>query len=184
MTTLKRMLLTLAVLIPLGAHAAATNATSETTEASNRMKRRLGAYVGLFGDPYPTIVGINVAYNALDFLRVSGGLGQLSASSSFGGADASATATTIGAGARFFVPGWSFSPVAGLGFAYVNISQSGGMKVSVNNFDSSGAHLYGTIGVDWQAGNGFNVGGGYNLSFKSGVGGQPYVNVGWFFDLI
>ena len=76
------------------------------------------------------------------------------------------------------------SPVAGLSFAYVSVSQSGGSAVTVGNFGTSAAHVYGNIGVDWQAASGFNVGAGYNVSFKSGVGGLPYVNLGWYFDLI
>lgn len=163
---------------------AATETTSTNDAESNRVRRRFGVYAGFFGDPFPTIIGLNAAYNALDFLRLTAGFGQVSSSLSLGGQDASATATTFGAGARFLVPGWSLSPMAGLSFAYVDVTQSGGMTMTVNNFATSGAHVYGSLGLDWQASSGFNVGAGYNLSFKSGVGGQPYLNLGWYFDFI
>jgi len=154
--------------------------SSETTVDSNRMLRKAGVYLGLIGDPFPTLVGVNLAYNLTDFMRASAGLGRVSAT--LGTAEASAT--TVGASAKFFMPGWNLSPVAGLGFAYVSVSQTGAAAVSVSNFGSSAAHVYASLGVDWQAASGFNVGAGYNLSFKSGVGGLPYVNLGWYFDLI
>ncbi len=157
-----------------------SSVASSETAASNRMLRKAGVYLGLIGDPFPTLVGVNLAYNAFDFARFSAGLGRVSAT--LGTSEASAT--TVGAGAKFFVPGWSLSPVAGMSFAYVSVSQSGAGTVSVKNFGSSAAHVYATLGLDWQAASGFNVGAGYNLSFASGVGGLPYLNLGWYFDLI
>jgi hypothetical protein len=162
---------------------AKTTPSAENTlddSVSNRMKNRAGGYVGILGDPFPTIIGLNVAYNVFDFMRATAGLGQISASIG----TAEATATTIGMGARFFVPKWSFSPVAGLSMAYVSVSQTDGLSISVKNFDQSGAHLYANLGIDWQAATGFNVGAGYNLSFKSGIGGLPYLNLGWYFNFI
>lgn len=157
----------------------ATNAEIDTS-ASARMKNRAGGYVGILGDPFPTIIGLNVGYNVFDFMRATAGLGQVSASVG----TAEATATTVGAGARFFVPGWNLTPTAGLSMAYVMVSKEGGMSVSVKNFDESGAHIYATLGIDYQASSGFNIGAGYNLSFKSGIGGLPYLNLGWFFDFV
>ncbi len=154
--------------------------STETAAQSNRMMRKAGVYLGILGDPFPTLVGVNLGYNAFDFMRITGGLGRVSAT--LGASEASAT--TLGAGTRFFVPGWNLSPVAGLSFAYVSVSQTGGAAVSVSNFGSSAAHIYATLGFDWQAASGFNVGAGYNLSFKGGVGGLPYLNLGWYFDLI
>lgn len=159
----------------------ANGATEKVEETmSNRMRNRAGGYVGILGDPFPTLVGLNLAYNVLDFMRATAGLGQVSATVG----DAEATATTIGAGARFFVPGWSFSPVAGVSAAYVNVSQKGGMSITVKNFEESGMHLYGSLGVDFQSEGGFNIGAGYNVSLRSGIGGLPYINLGWYFDFI
>ena len=153
--------------------------TEEVGVTSNRMLRKAGVYLGVLGDPFPTLLGVNLGYNLTDFMRATAGLGRVSAT--IGTAEASAT--TLGAGTRFFVPGWSLSPSAGVSFAYVSVSQSGGAAVTVGNFTKSQAHIYANIGVDWQAASGFNVGAGYNLSFM-GVGGMPYLNLGWYFDLI
>lgn len=164
---------------------AATNSIFDTTEPSARMSNRAGAYIGILGDPFPTLLGVNLGYNVTDFMRVSVGGGRVSASIGDGVGDgASASATTFGVGTRFFVPGWSISPTVGLGAAYVAVSQSGGLSVSVQNFNSSGGHIYGNLGVDWQMKGGFNAGLGYNLSFRSGIGGSPYLDLGWFFDFI
>ncbi len=170
-----------AVVITAGMMGMSANAAEESTLGmSNRMKNRAGAYLGLIGDPFPTLAGVNVGYNFFDFFRATAGLGQMSTTiGSF-----SASATTIGAGGRFFVPGWNLSPVAGLSAAFVSISQSGGTSLSVNGFNQSGFHIYGTIGVDWQTASGFNLGVGYNLSFAPGVGGLPYLNLGWYSDFI
>jgi hypothetical protein len=146
---------------------------------SSRMHKRVGAYLGVLGDPFPTLVGVNLAYNVFDFLRATAGLGQVSASVG----NASASATTVGAGARFLVPGWSLSPVAGLSVAYVGYSSSGG-GVSVGGFNSGGLHAYASLGVDWQTVSGFNLGAGVNVSTKAGVGVLPYLNLGWFSDFI
>ncbi len=143
------------------------------------MQKRAGAFLGVLGDPFPTLVGVNLAYNVFDFLRATAGLGQVSASVG----NSSASATTVGAGARFLVPGWSLSPVAGLSLAYVGYSSTGG-ALSVGGFDSGGLHAYASLGIDWQTASGFNVGAGYNLSTKAGVGGMPYLNLGWFSDFI
>lgn len=42
----------------------------------NRMNKRFGLYAGLLGDPLLSFGGINAAYNADDFLRLTGGLGK------------------------------------------------------------------------------------------------------------
>lgn len=82
------------------------------------------------------------------------------------------------------VPDWNFSPVVGLSWATVSVTFSGSVTGgTVGGFGASGSHLYATFGVDWQTGSGFNLGAGYNLSLASGVGGLPYINLGWYFEL-
>lgn len=157
--------------------------TSTTEMTSDRMIKRAGAYLGVLGDPFPTLVGVNLGFNIFDFLRVHGGVGKISSSTSFGTSSVSASATTVGAGARLFVPGWNLSPTLGLGAAAV-LYTSDGAAIRVQGFDASGAHVYGSFGLDWQTASGFNLGLGYNISFRSGIGGLPYLNLGWFTDLI
>lgn len=147
---------------------------------SNRSKKKLGVHVGLLGDPFPTLVGFNANYNVMDWARATVGYGSVSADVTGG----KLTATTFGLGARFMVPNWSFSPVVGLSWATVSVTAEGtGVIGDVGGFSGSASHLYATFGVDWQSGIGFNFGAGYNYSLKSGVGGLPYVNLGWYFAL-
>lgn len=145
---------------------------------SNRMEHKFGFHLGLLGDPFPTLLGLNLDYNVVDWARVTAGYGSVSADVTGG----KLTATTFGAGVRAMVPNWNVTPVVGLSFASVSVSASGtAVTGDVGGFSASASHLYATFGIDYQAGIGFNVGAGYNLSLKSGVGGLPYINLGWFF---
>lgn len=145
---------------------------------SSRSEKKIGLHIGLLGDPFPTLIGFNANYNVTNWLRVTAGYGSVTASVTGG----ELKATTIGGGVRLFVPDWNFSPVGGISFASVSVSASGtGVVGDVGGFSGSASHMYATIGFDWQTGMGFNLGAGYNLSLKSGVGGLPYVNLGWYF---
>ncbi|HEY6951801.1 MAG TPA: hypothetical protein VI758_05305 [Bacteroidota bacterium] len=145
---------------------------------SNRTKDRFGLHLGLLGDPFPTLIGFNADYNLTDWARLTAGYGSVKASVTGG----DLTATTFGGGVRAMVPNWNFTPVVGLSFASVSVTATGtGVSGDVGGFSGSASHLYATFGLDYQAGIGFNVGAGYNFSLKSGVGGLPYVNLGWFF---
>jgi len=144
---------------------------------SNRMKNRIGIHIGLLGDPFPTLIGFNANYNVMDWARVTAGYGSLTVT----GTGGDLTASTFGFGGRFFVPDWNFSPVVGISWATVSVTITGGAIGDVGGFTGSGSHLYATFGFDWQTGMGFSLGAGYNLSLKSGVGGLPYVNLGWYF---
>ncbi len=172
MSTLKRVLSVVVAVIVLGL-------VQEANAQSNRMTDRLGFHVGLVGDPFPTLVGFNVNYNIADFLRASAGYGSLTVTAGTG----ELTASTFGFGVRGMVPDWNLTPVVGLSWATVSVTVSGGAIGDVGGFTGSGSHLYATFGFDWQTGAGFNLGAGYNLSLKSGVGGLPYVNLGYYFAI-
>ncbi len=151
---------------------------SHSLGQSNRVNDRFGLHLGLLGDPFPTLVGINVNYNALDWLRATAGYGSITVSVTGG----ELTASTLGAGVRAMVPNWNFTPVLGMSVATVTVSATGaGVSGDVGGFAVSASHFYATIGFDYQAKIGFNIGAGYNVSLKSGVGGLPYVNLGWYF---
>lgn len=142
---------------------------------SPRMKNRIGFYVGL-DDPNPSLLSLNAAYNITDFLRASVGYGSLSTT-----VIVESSVKTFGFGLKALYPGWELSPAIGLNFATVSYT---GSALSVGGFTQSGSHLYTSIGADWQIDSGLNLGLGYNISFKSGVGGSFYANLGWFFDWI
>jgi len=150
----------------------------DASAQSNRMQKRIGVHLGLLGDPFPTLLGFNANYNVMDWVRVTAGYGSITATVTGG----ELSATTFGFGGRFFVPDWNFSPVAGISWATVSVTVTGTSVLGdVGGFSGSGSHLYATFGFDWQTGMGFSLGAGYNLSLKSGVGGLPYVNLGWYF---
>jgi len=141
------------------------NQSTSTVTPDNRLTKRLGAYVGVLGDPHPTLFGFNVAYNVLDYLRASIGYGSVSVGD--------LSLTTIGAAAKFMVPGWNLSPTGTLGYSHV----------SMNGFvaDYGENNIYVGLGGDWQAGNGFNLGAGFNVSLNGAAPTAPYLNVGMFF---
>jgi hypothetical protein len=90
-------------------------ATSSTAIPSNRSTHIVGGYLSLWGDPFPTTTGINVAYNVYDFLRVNLGFGS-DASDVF-------RLSTVGLGAKLFMPGWSLSPTVGMNLSFTKRDQ-------------------------------------------------------------
>lgn len=164
-----------ALMSGIAVQAAVTGGTSESVSES-RMNRRLGLIVGV-GSPSPGLVGANVAYNVLSALRAEVGLAQIK--TEFFGQETSST--TFGFGAKGFVPGWKLTPTVGLHFATYTNSTSGEF---IGSSSSGGSHIYTTLGMDYQATSGFNLGVGYAVSFRSGMGSSAFINLGWFFDWI
>lgn len=153
----------------------ATLASTAHGEESNRSKKKIGGYVGILGDPAPTLLGINAAYNLTDYLRLTAGFGQVKASVTLNGASSDQSMTTLGAGAKLLYPGWSLSPVLSLGYSHVSIDAGGIVAdVAANN-------VFMGVGMDWQAESGFNFGLGLNVAVSGASGTLPYVNLGWFF---
>src|SRR5512139_3045965 len=123
---MRRSLLAVAVLIFAGGLL-----TQDALAQSNRMKNRIGIHIGLIGDPFPTLIGFNANYNVVDWARVTAGYGSLTATAVGG----ELKATTLGFGARFFVPDWNFTPVVGLSWATVSVTITGiGVTGDVGGF--------------------------------------------------
>lgn len=152
---------------------AAVSGTSEIT-AESRMNRRLGIILGV-GSPSPGLFGANVAYNVLSALRAEVGLARLT-TSLFGEESSS---TTFGFGAKGFMPGWKLTPTVGLHFATFSTTTSS--EFFGTSSTTGGSHVYTTLGLDYQAASGFNLGVGYAMSF-GGKGSSAFINLGWFFD--
>lgn len=157
--------------------------TSTTSIDSNRSGKKIGLYTGVLNEPSPSLLSLNAAYNVTDYMRATVGIGKISVSGlSFDGSPApEASATTIGAGAKFMIPGWSLTPTAGVHAATLIYSGTEGM-LSIGGFEKSGSHVYVSAGIDYQGANGFNFGVGINQSLRSGIGSSTYLNLGWFFD--
>lgn len=93
----------LGILAFLGAPAA----LAEERPESSRMAKRYGLYLGLIGDPFLTIFGLNLAAHAADFLRVTAGWGRITADShdvDTGEKLQDLTADTVGVGVKFLAP--------------------------------------------------------------------------------
>ena len=175
------LLLLAAVTANSVSHAMPSEGTSTaTSEVSHRSEKKIGAYLGLLGDPHPSILGFNAAYNVLDYMRASVGFGRVSVSTmTLNNQGALATQdtsmTTIGVGSRFFLPGLSLTPTAGLGYSHVFFSSTGNFAS-----DYKANNIYVNAGFDWQAANGFNMGGGLNVSMNNAAPTAPYLNLGYF----
>jgi hypothetical protein len=150
------------------------------------MEKKLGAGFSI-GEPAPTILGVNAGYNVTDFLRAQLGYGSFEVTTGVsmnesGMQTTSTKATTIGGGVKGFMPGWSLSPTAGLHYSHTSISGDGDLEI--NGLKASGGMVYGSLGVDWQAKNGFNAALGYNLPFSGAASGSFFASAGWFFDVV
>jgi hypothetical protein len=143
-----------------------------------RADKKFGVYVSLLGDPFISLYGLNVAYNATDYLRVNGGVGYL-------GVD-NVNITSVGLGVKALVPRWAFSPYFGLNYSQsflsTNLGQAWFYTPSGNgNLGTSFSSFYPSLGFDYQDKSGFNLGLGvqfYTIQNTSGV--LPGLNIGWF----
>lgn len=146
---------------------------------SSRSKNKLGVYASLLSDPYPSLWGINVGYNFVDFIRVTAAYGSLSA--------AGVTVTAGNAGLKAFVPGWNFSPMVGANYSLVstnaNVINFGSINVVApagTNFNTMSI----SMGFDWQADGGFMLGGAYTLPIGNSIWastGLIGIHLGYFF---
>lgn len=136
-----------------------------------------------------TLFGVAVRYNVTDFLQLHAGYGSLSATTvdPSSGGTVSVSSSAYGAGARLFMPGWSFSPF--FGFNYSKWSATGNVTLNGQTIDAGSglpAVLYLTFGLDWQTSGGFNLGfGGHYLLAPSQLTASlqfvPQIYIGWFF---
>ena len=155
----------------------AVAATSQEARA-DRTAKPFGVYLGLLGNPFPSIWGVNVGYNALPFLRGSIGYGKTSVSDPTITVDAS----TIAFEAKGTVPDWNFSPCVSLGYTNVSMTISGtGSTDSLAGLSGSGGSMYVGFGFDWQTNVGFALGLEYKLLLTSGGSGLPAIYLGWYF---
>lgn len=162
--------LALVVITFCGTFVSASPSQVSETVYSNRRERRVGFVIGV-NDPVPAVAGLSVGYNLFDFLRVTAGVGRFNSDYNFGGYVMATKSLTYGGGVRLLMPGWSLSPVAGASWA----------TIKTDGFPDD-HHTYLVAGLEWQASFGLNVGGGYEQSLDSRIGGLPYLNAGWYFD--
>ena len=167
---MKQFLYALTIVILSNVALASPTSVSTPLSALNRETKKMGAYLSVLGDPFPTALGINAAYNLKNFLRGHAGFGQVSVTT-LGGATSSMT--TIGAGVDALWPEWNLSPLVGVAYSRVFLSGSG--------FNVSADNVYAKLGIDWQSATGLNLGVGFNVALVGVSGSTPYVNAGWYF---
>ncbi len=177
------------------------SAPAQIPTPDNRMDKRFGLYLSLIGDPVFCFGGLNAAYNVTPYLRLTGGLGYCQAGTEVqtagGSTEQTGTATgiSVGAGAKFLVPGWEFSPTLGLNLSEFIISGLPSLWTSYSQGTAPSSldytFFYPNLGFDYQAKDGFNLGLGVNFIFFIGTPQNvttdvssltiPYLNLGKFF---
>lgn len=154
-----------------------------STDAKVAAPRKFGAFVAI-GNPYPSLLGLNGAYNIDNHIRAVAGYGEVEVTSSiqFSGnsiTESKVKAQTYSLGADYLFREAGLRPLVGGRVGYFSVSGDG--DISLNGFDKSGAYFYSDVGVDWIAGNGFNVGAGLNVALLGASGTSFYANMGYYF---
>lgn len=161
--------------------------TSSLAHANNREVHRFGVYGSLIGEPYISIVGVNVGINPTAFMRVIAGFGQWTPTFTYtDGTKEQVRITTYGFGAKFMLPEANFTPFIGIHYGNMSFSH-------VNKTISTGTYGYGgeasisfpyvSVGLDWTASTGFYFAAGFSkpIGVLAHVQGLPFLSIGWFF---
>jgi hypothetical protein len=161
------------------AQVAEMNSVTSTVERP----KKFGVYASL-GNPFPTVFGLNAAYNVSPHLRAMAGYGEVSVTSSItitdqGVATENITAKTYAAGAEYLFLDTPLRPAAGLHAGYFQVDGKG--DISVNGFNSSSGYAYANIGADWVSQSGLQVGAGINMAFLGTSSAGMYLDSGWYF---
>src|SRR4051812_24530336 len=92
---------------------------------TSRENHRYGGYFSVLGDPYLTLLGINLAANLLPYMRVNVGYGSWTPTFTYtDGTSESVNITTIGGGVKFMHPDWDFTPVIGVNYAHMAFNRA------------------------------------------------------------
>ncbi len=172
------------------------SSTPASSNGDNRMDKRFGLYLSLSNDPVISTYGISAAFNATNYLRLTGSFGFLNdtgvATATSNGVVTTSTytpesATAFGFGMKFLVPRWEFSPVVGLNFSetFLKIAPEIVYFNLPNGPGGSNDNLfliYANVGFDYQAKDGLDLGFGFNIPLNNITGNViPGLNVGKFF---
>lgn len=156
-------------------------------DGGNRDEHPFGAYVSVLGDPYISIVGINLGVNLFSFSRVTAGYGSWTPTFTYtDGTSEKVKVTTTAAGVKFMVPSWNLTPFAGINYAQMTFERQDKVLASSSYSLSEKASItypYWTAGIEFTASFGFYIAVGYNkpTGILASIPGLPYLNLGWFF---
>ncbi len=148
----------------------------ENEELGSRETHRIGVLVGVAGEPIPSLLGFNVAYNFTDFARIQAGYGSISVDDS----NLSVRITTLSAEAQFFLPNYNFSPVGLLGVGNLTGTITGTLDNQTAGLSAGQSYFFLGGGFDWQTYLGFTL----ELHYKfipMVTSGLPGIALGWFF---
>lgn len=158
-------------------------AAAPSTSTSAKSVKPIGTYVGL-GNPFPSLLGVNAAYNFNNNLRAAIGYGEVEVTTSLawnGQTFTSQTtkASTYAVGADYLFTDWTVRPIVGARVGYFSIEGDG--EFSVQGFDESTFLAYGSAGFDYVSQGGYYLGLGMNASFIGKTASSVYANMGYFF---
>lgn len=171
------------LLVSFAGALAETTGVSSTPAADVREEKKFGGYLSI-GNPYPSILGLNAAYNINKDFRASLGYGEVEVTTSMtitnaGIVSETVTAKTYGAGIEYLFFNWPVRGIVGVKGGYFDVSGEG--EFSINGFDKSTGYMYSNLGFDWISRGGFHLGGGMNVAYLGASGSGAYLNAGWFF---
>ncbi len=147
-----------------------------------REAHKIGVMVGL-GAFYPSLLGLTFGYHLNKDVRLSLGYGEVEMTTGISVSNAglktkTIKATTYDLGADYFLMEDRLRPIIGVHAASLNIEGDG--EINLQGFTKSGVHAYSSLGIDWVADNGFQIGTGMNVSFLGASGGSFYINSGYY----
>ncbi|MGE0529026.1 MAG: hypothetical protein AB7G93_03520 [Bdellovibrionales bacterium] len=176
--------LCLGIILSIAASPAwAQEAGESRAEAPPSEHKRFGTFLGI-GNPYPSLIGINAAYQPTRDLRVAAGYGEVEVTSSISISSSGVTEKKVKAqsyalGADYLFMDTAIRPLAGARIGYFDVSGDG--EIELQGFDKSTFHMYSNLGVDWISQSGVNVGTGFNVALLGASGVSFFANVGYFF---
>ncbi len=145
----------------------------------SREEHPFGVELALLTEPFPSLWGINLSYNIIQWVRVTVGYGSFSATDAL--SNYKATFTTIDANVKGFLAPWTFAPFLSLGYTHVSATITG-VGTGVGGLTGAGSSPFYGFGFDWQTHGGFNLGFEYQLtSIDHTAIGLPGFYLGWFF---
>jgi len=166
-----------------GAEAMGQEAGESRTPTPAKPHKQFGSYLAI-GNPYPSLLGLNAAYQPTNDIRVSAGYGEVEVTSSVsftanGFEEKKVKAQSYAAGGEYLFLSTAIRPVVGARLGYFTVSGDG--KIDLQGFKKNTFHGYSNIGVDWLAQGGFNMGTGLNVALFGSTGASFYLNMGYFF---